>query len=158
MVRAGVAAAPAGPAYLTEANMGFWAEFKEFAVKGNAIDMAVGIIIGAAFTKIVNSLVNDIIMPPIGLALGGTTFNDLKYVMKQGAPANPDTGAVAAPEVAIRYGAFISTIIDFLIVALVIFMVLKMMNVARERAFIPFLGRPAPGSAAPPPGNPPPKA
>jgi large conductance mechanosensitive channel len=136
--------------------MGFWAEFKEFAVKGNAIDMAVGIIIGAAFTKIVNSLVNDIIMPPIGLALGGTTFNDLKHVMK---PAVIDPkGVVTTPEVAIRYGAFISTIIDFLIVALVIFLVLKMMNVARERAFIPFIGQ-RPVVVTPPPGaNPPPKA
>jgi large conductance mechanosensitive channel len=136
--------------------MGFWAEFKEFAVKGNAIDMAVGIVIGAAFNKIVTSLVNDIIMPPIGYYIGGTTFTNLKVTLKD--PVLVE-GVVKEPEVAIRYGAFLSTIIDFIIVALTIFVVLKMMNVARERAFIPFIGQ-RPVAAAPPPAgtNPPPKA
>ena len=84
-------------------------EFKEFAVKGNAIDMAVGIIVGAAFGKIVNSLVSDVIMPPIGLLLGGTDFSNLKLVLK---------AAIGdQPEVALSYGLFINNLVNFLIVA-----------------------------------------
>lgn len=106
--------------------MGLLQEFKEFAVKGNAVDMAVGIIIGAAFGKVVSSIVNDIIMPPIGLLVGGVDFSELKYVMQQEQPATD--AAKAIPEVAIKYGAFITTAIDFLIVAFTIFIVVKVMN------------------------------
>lgn len=95
-------------------------EFKEFAVKGNVIDLAIGIIIGAAFGKIVTSLVNDLIMPVIGLLLGNVEFTDLIYPLRYAAD-----GTVA---VAIRYGIFISTILDFLIIALSIFFVIKGIN------------------------------
>ena len=98
--------------------MGLLKEFRDFAVKGNALDMAVGIIIGAAFNKIVTSLVNDIIMPPVGMLLGGVDFKNLQVVLK--GPATSATGeAVAA--VAVRYGLFLNTVIDFLIVAFTIF-------------------------------------
>lgn len=106
--------------------MGFIQEFKEFAVKGNVVDMAVGIIIGAAFNKIVTSLVSDVVMPPIGVLLGGTDFKNLQVVLK---PEVKDAaGAVVQPLVAMRYGMFINTCIDFLIVALTIFIVIKAMN------------------------------
>ena len=112
--------------------MSFVQEFKEFAVKGNAMDMAVGIILGAAFNKIVQSIVNDLIMPPIGMALGQVDFKDLKFVLKDGAPAVKDaTGGVITPEVAevaIRYGAFMNTVIEFLIVAFSVFVIVKFMN------------------------------
>ncbi len=100
--------------------MSFLSEFKEFAVKGNVVDMAVGIIIGAAFGKIVSSLVGDIIMPPIGVALGGVDFSSLSYVLKE---AVGDT-----PAVTINYGKFIQTIIDFLIVAMAMFVGIKAIN------------------------------
>ena len=100
-------------------------EFKAFAMKGNMVDMAVGIIIGAAFGKIVSSLVNDIIMPPIGLLLGGVNFTDLKLVLK---------GATeTVPAVTWNYGNFIQVIIDFLIVAWAIFMIVKAMNAAKKK-------------------------
>lgn len=95
-------------------------EFKEFAMKGNVIDMAVGIIIGAAFGKIVSSLVSDVVMPPIGYLIGGVDFRNLSFVLQ----AAHDK----VPEVAIRYGQFIQTTLDFLIVALAIFMALKVIN------------------------------
>ncbi|MDR1190387.1 MAG: large-conductance mechanosensitive channel protein MscL [Verrucomicrobiales bacterium] len=95
-------------------------EFKEFAVKGNAIDMAVGIIIGAAFNNVVNSIVQDLVMPPVGWLIGGVDFKDLKCVIK---PA-----AVAQPEVAILYGKFISICVQFFIVALTVFVMVKFMN------------------------------
>ena len=95
-------------------------EFKEFAVKGNAIDMAVGIIVGAAFGKIVNSLVNDVIMPPIGVLVGGADFSNLKLVLK---------AAVAdKPEVTLNYGLFVNNLINFLIVGFSIFLVVKGIN------------------------------
>lgn len=96
-------------------------EFKEFAVKGNAVDMAVGIIIGAAFGKIITSLVNDVIMPPIGLLLGGVDFKNLKVVLKAAVSDE-------IPAVTLNYGAFINTTLDFLIVAFSIFMVVKGIN------------------------------
>jgi large conductance mechanosensitive channel len=105
--------------------MKFLDEFKKFAVKGNMIDMAVGIIIGAAFGKIVSSLVNDIIMPPIGLLLGGVNFTDLKVVMK----AATDT----VPAVTWNYGSFIQVAIDFLIVAFVVFMLIKGINALKKK-------------------------
>jgi large conductance mechanosensitive channel len=95
-------------------------EFKEFAVKGNVVDMAVGIIIGAAFGKIVTSVVGDIIMPPIGLLIGGVDFTDLVITLKA---ATPDADAVV-----IAYGKFIQTLLDFIIVAFAIFMVIKGLN------------------------------
>lgn len=110
-------------------------EFKTFAMKGNVIDMAVGIIIGAAFGKIVSSIVNDIIMPPIGLLVGGVNFKDLKIVMKKAVEDNPD--------VTLNYGNFIQVTFDFLIIALAIFMVIKAMNAAKRKE-----------EAAPPPAPP----
>ena len=95
-------------------------EFKEFAVKGDAVDMAVGIVIGASFSKIVTSLVGDVIMPPIGLLLGGVDFKNLKIILKA-----PTTDA---PAVTLNYGQFINTAIDFLIVAFCIFLVVKGIN------------------------------
>jgi len=95
-------------------------EFKEFAVKGNVVDMAVGIIIGAAFSKIVSSFVGDVIMPPIGVLLGGVDFSDLAFILKD---------AVGdAPAVVIAYGNFIQTIINFTIIAFSIFMAIKLIN------------------------------
>ena len=95
-------------------------EFKEFAMRGNVVDMAVGIIIGGAFGKIVSSLVQDVIMPPIGLLLGGVDFSSLAITLKE---------AVGdAPAVLLKYGVFVNTIIDFVIIAFAIFMVIKGMN------------------------------
>jgi len=104
----------------------FVKEFRDFAVKGNAIDMAVGLVVGAAFNKIVQSIVNDIMMPPLGMAIGGVDFKNLQYVMKE-ASRNPETG-VDIPAVAIRYGSFINTLIEFLIVALSAFIAVKAMT------------------------------
>lgn len=95
-------------------------EFKEFAVKGDAVDMAVGIVIGASFSKIVTSLVSDVIMPPIGLLLGGVDFKNLRITLKE--------AVGTAPAVTLNYGQFINTTIDFLIVAFCIFMVVKGIN------------------------------
>lgn len=95
-------------------------EFKEFAIKGNMVDMAVGIVIGAAFGGIIKSLVADVLMPPIGLALGGVDFSDLAITLQEA------EGEVAA--VTMKYGVFIQTIIDFLIIAFAIFLVVKAMN------------------------------
>jgi large conductance mechanosensitive channel len=105
--------------------MGMLKEFREFAVKGNVIDMAVGIIIGAAFGKVVSSLVNDIIMPPIGMLLGGVDFKNLALILKE---ATVGPAGEAIPAVAVRYGLFINTVLDFLIVAFTIFMVIRMAN------------------------------
>ena len=100
-------------------------EFKQFASKGNVVDMAVGIIIGAAFGKIVASLVNDVIMPPLGLAIGGVDFTDLKIILKQAAI---DANGNAINAVTLNYGAFIQTAFDFLILAFAVFMMIKAMN------------------------------
>jgi large conductance mechanosensitive channel len=104
--------------------MGIFKEFQEFAVKGNAIDLAVGVVIGAAFGKIVTSLVNDVIMPPIGTLLGGVDFSYLVVTLRE--------KTEAAPAVVLRYGAFINTVIDFLIVALAIFALVKGINALRR--------------------------
>ncbi len=124
--------------------MGMLQEFKEFAVKGNVVDMAVGIIIGGAFGKIANSLVADVVMPPIGFLLGKVNFADLKYVVQPAVDAveaveatatTPAVEAVAAvPEVAIRYGAFLQTAIDFLVIAFCVFLMVKAINAMRRRA------------------------
>lgn len=102
----------------------FLSDFKEFAMKGNVIDMAVGVIIGGAFGKIVSSLVNDIIMPVITLCTGGDGYRNLKYVIREGSAATAD-GVAAVEEVAINYGTFIMNIVDFFIIALSIFVALR---------------------------------
>jgi len=101
-------------------------EFKEFAVKGDAVDMAVGIVIGAAFGKIVNSLVTDIIMPPIGMLIGGVDFKNLVIKMKE--------ATATQPAVTLNYGMFINNVIDFLIVAFAIFMVVRGINALKRKA------------------------
>ena len=105
--------------------MGLVSEFKEFAVKGNAVDMAVGIIVGGAFGKIVSSLVNDVIMPPIGVLMGGTDFTKLAMTLKEA------EGEAAA--VTLNYGQFIQNTVDFLIVAFAIFMVVKGINSMKKK-------------------------
>jgi large conductance mechanosensitive channel len=108
-------------------------EFKEFAMRGNVVDMAVGIIIGAAFGKIITSAVSDIIMPPIGLLLGRVNFNDLFFSL-DGKTYASLAAAKAASAPTINYGTFINTILDFLIVAFVIFMLIKQLNRAMPPA------------------------
>ena len=100
-------------------------EFKEFAMRGNVVDLAVGVIIGGAFGKITTSLVNDVIMPPIGMVLGKVDFKDLKLVLVE--------GSETVKEVAIGYGAFINTLIDFTLVAFALFMVIKAMNTMKKK-------------------------
>lgn len=115
--------------------MGMLQEFKEFAVRGNAVDMAVGIITGAAFGKIVSSIVDDVVMPPIGLILGGVDFSDLKFVLKD---------AVAdVPAVTLNWGKFVQTCLDFVIVAFAVFMLVKAINTLKRKQ-----------EAAPPPAPP----
>src|SRR5438552_2446687 len=110
--------------------MSFTSEFKEFISKGNVIDLAVGVVIGAAFGKIVTSLVDDILMPPIGLMLGGVNFSDLKYTLKG---ATVDAAGKAVDAVTINYGSFIQTAIGFLIIALAIFaFIVKPMNTMKR--------------------------
>lgn len=104
----------------------FFEEFKAFALKGNMVDMAIGIIIGGAFGKIVTSLVNDIIMPPLGVLIGGVNFSDLSVVLKK-AYVDAATGALV-PAVTLNYGNFIQVLIDFILIAFVIFLVIKGMN------------------------------
>jgi large conductance mechanosensitive channel len=111
-------------------------EFREFAVKGNMVDMAVGIIIGAAFGKIVSSLVGDIFMPVLGLVVGGVNFTDLKVTLR--------TGAEGVPAVTLNYGQFLQMIFDFLIVALAMFAVIKAINSLKREA------APPPAPPAPP--------
>jgi large conductance mechanosensitive channel len=106
--------------------MGFIKEFTDFAVKGNALDLAVGVIIGAAFGKVVNSIVSDIFMPPLGWAIGGVNFNELQWVIRPAIEAKDGVAAQAA--VAIRYGAFLDTIIQFLIIAFSVFVAIKFLN------------------------------
>ena len=101
-------------------------EFKEFAVKGNVMDMAVGVIIGGAFGKIVTSLVNDVIMPPIGMIVGGVDFSDMKLTIKQ--QVLDAAGAVVTPAVTWNYGAFIQQIVDFTILAFCVFLMVKVMT------------------------------
>lgn len=105
--------------------MSFAKEFKEFALRGNVVDLAIAVIIGAAFGRIVTSLVNDIIMPPIGLALGGVDFKDLMVVLRE---AYLDPAGVEINAVTINYGNFIQVVIDFLIIAFIIFMAIRAMS------------------------------
>jgi large conductance mechanosensitive channel len=111
-------------------------EFKEFAMRGNIVDMAVGIIIGSAFGRIISSVVTDVLMPPIGMAIGRVDVKDFKLVLQKAAPAIIENGQVvkqAINEVTLRYGMFIQTIIDFLIVAFCIFLVVKVMNRLKKK-------------------------
>ena len=106
-----------------------WREFRDFAMRGNVIDLAVGIILGAAFTTIVNSLVNDILMPPLGLLLGGVDFSNFFITLKgSGGPYATLEAAKAAGAVTINYGLFINAVIRFVIVAFAIFMLVKQVN------------------------------
>ncbi|MFN8389996.1 MAG: large-conductance mechanosensitive channel protein MscL [Bdellovibrionota bacterium] len=110
-------------------------EFREFAIKGNVVDMAVGIIIGAAFGKIVSSLVSDVLMPPIGMLIGGVDFTSLAFTLK---PATATSAAVV-----VKYGVFVQTVVDFLIVAAAVFIMVKMINRLKKKAEEPAVA-PAP--------------
>jgi large conductance mechanosensitive channel len=116
--------------------MGLAAEFKEFAMKGNVVDLAVGVVIGAAFGKIVSSLVGDVIMPPLGLTLSGVDFKDAATAIGTGADGMP---------VLLKYGAFLQTLIDFVIIAFVLFLAIKGINKLKKPA------APAPDAPPPPP-------
>ena len=107
--------------------MGIFSEFREFIARGNVIDLAVGVIIGASFNKIVDSLVNQVVMPPIGLLTGGMDFSKLEWVL---VPEDPATAAIE--KVSIQYGAFINTVIQFVIVAFVVFLAVKAINKMRR--------------------------
>src|SRR5690606_15003331 len=107
--------------------MGFIKEFKEFAMRGSVVDLAVGVVIGGAFGKIVTSLVNDVIMPPIGYLTGGIDFSEMKYVIEPADEANE------IAETAINYGNFINVIIEFLIIAFCIFLVIKGLNALKRK-------------------------
>ena len=104
--------------------MGVLKEFKDFAMRGNVVDMAVGVIIGASFGKITGSLVNDVMMPPIGMLLGGVDFSDRAVTLRDATPTTP--------AVMMKYGVFINTVIDFIIVAFAIFLVVKLMNTLKK--------------------------
>jgi large conductance mechanosensitive channel len=125
--------------------MGFLKEFKEFAVKGNVMDMAVGVIIGGAFGKIVTSVVNDIIMPPIGLLVGGVDFTDMKLTMKKA--VLDAAGEVVSPAVTWNYGAFIQQVVDFTILAFCVFILVKLINSLNKKKEAP---APAPAPAPEP--------
>jgi len=107
-----------------------WDEFKKFAFKGNVLDLAIGVIMGGAFGKIVTSVVNDLIMPVLGYLMAGIDFKDMKYVMSE---AIMEGDTVIKPEAAIMYGNFIQNIVDFLIVALSIFLFIKLINKSKEK-------------------------
>ena len=115
-------------------------EFKEFAMRGNVVDMAVGIIIGVSFGTIVKSLVNDVIMPPIGLALGGVDFSELFVVLKDGSTPSPYVAlaeAQAAGAVTINYGLFFNAVISFIIVAFAVFMLIRALNILNREEEAP---------------------
>ncbi len=115
-------------------------EFKEFALRGNVVDMAVGVIIGGAFGTIATSLVNDVLMPPIGLLLGGMTFSDLFLVLKPGMPAGPYAtlaDAHDAAAVTINYGVFLQSVISFLVVAVAVFVLVRGLNRMRREGAAP---------------------
>jgi large conductance mechanosensitive channel len=129
--------------------MSVFQEFKKFALRGNVIDMAVGIIIGAAFSTVVNSLVNDIIMPPIGYVTSGVDFKQKSWEIKPEETIKmPDDKEVTRPAIKLNYGAFINNVITFLIVAWAVFLLVKAMNVAETRLR---LGEQPPAVAPPPP-------
>lgn len=111
--------------------MGVIQEFKTFAMRGNVMDMAVGIIIGAAFGKIVNSFVTDVLMPPLGLATGGIDFSEQKVILRSAVPAAD--GVAAIPEVSVNYGMFLNATINFIIVAFAVFLLIKGMNSLKKK-------------------------
>jgi large conductance mechanosensitive channel len=116
--------------------MGMLKEFKSFAMRGNVLDLAVAVIIGGAFGKIVTSFVNDVIMPPIGLLLGNADFSNLRVILKRGSEAVMEGDSVITPaiaEVSVKYGAFVNTLIDFVLVALAIFLVIKAFNSMKKK-------------------------
>jgi large conductance mechanosensitive channel len=119
--------------------MSMMSEFRDFAMRGNVVDMAVGIVIGGAFGKIVSSFVNDVLMPPIGMLLGGVDFTSLAVTLK--------AAAGEVPAVTLNYGSFVQTVVDFVIIAFAIFMVIKAMNSMKKKE-----------EAAPPPAPPKPSA
>ena len=119
--------------------MGMISEFKEFISRGNVVDLATAVVIGAAFGKIVTALVDGIVMPVIGFLTGGVSVSDWKYVLS---PASVDAAGKQVAEVAIRYGAFIQTMIDFLLIALVIFLILKAYNRVRKPVEAPPVATP----------------
>ncbi len=121
--------------------MGMLKEFKDFAMRGNVVDMAVGIVIGGAFGKIVASFVADVVMPPLGLLIGGVDFTELKIILQEAVVDS--AGAVTTEAVAINYGTFVQTAVDFVIIAFAIFMVIKAMNSMKKKE-----------EAAPPPPPP----
>lgn len=123
----------------------FLTEFKEFAMKGNVVDMAVGVIIGGAFGKIVTSLVNDVIMPVVAIATGGVNFTDHKIILK--AAETGADGTVINPEVALTWGVFIQSIVDFLIIAFCIFVAIRFMNKLKKKS------EEAPAPVPPPPSK-----
>ncbi|MFH1000785.1 MAG: large-conductance mechanosensitive channel protein MscL [Bacteroidota bacterium] len=123
--------------------MGIFKEFKTFAMKGNVVDMAVGIIIGAAFGKIVASFVSDVLMPPLGLLLGGVNFTELKFVIQE-ASVSATGESIAA--VSLNYGSFIQVVVDFLIVAFAIFMMIKALNATKKKEEAAPASPPAPSN------------
>jgi large conductance mechanosensitive channel len=130
-----LAGEPAGGAQM-------WREFRDFAVRGNVVDLAIGLILGAAFTTIVNSLVNDLLMPPIGLAIGGIDFSSFFITLKGAGGYTTPEAAKAAGAVTINYGLFINAVIKFIIVALAVFVLVKQINRLRFN--------PNPAAALPP--------
>jgi large conductance mechanosensitive channel len=124
-----------------------WKEFKEFAFKGNVLDLAVGVILGGAFGKIVTSIVNDLIMPIFGYALAGMDFKSMKYVLSE---AIMEGDVVVKPEAAIMYGNFIQNIVDFLIVALSIFIFIKLINNSKKKLIKQKEAAPTPAEPAKP--------
>lgn len=125
--------------------MGMLQEFKEFAIKGNLIDMAIGVVMGSAFGKVVSAFIDGMVMPAIGMITGGVDFTQKKIVLKEAVAASADGATPAVAEVAVKYGAFISEVITFTVVALVVFMVIKAINkMKREQP------APPPAPAEPP--------
>jgi large conductance mechanosensitive channel len=127
--------------------MGVLKEFKQFAVRGNVLDLAVAVIIGTAFGKIITSFVNDVLMPPLGLLLGNRDFSNMRIILKQAQLAVIDGEQVIVPaveEVSIRYGLFINNILDFVIVAFAIFMVIKAFNSMKRKEAAKPVAVPAP--------------
>lgn len=122
--------------------MGFVKEFKDFAMRGNVMDMAVGVIIGGAFGKIVSSFVSDVVMPPLGLLIGGVDFSDLALTLKK---ATTDAAGEVIPAVTLNYGTFINTVIDFVIIALAIFLMIKAVNNLQKKKEEAPAAPPAPG-------------
>jgi large conductance mechanosensitive channel len=120
--------------------MGMLKEFKEFAVKGNMVDLAVGVVIGGAFGKVVSSIVSDLLMPPIGFVIGGINFADIKWTLKAALP-DPLTGKVLANSITINIGNFIQSVVDFGIIAFSVFLLMKLLNALQRQA----------DAAAPPP-------